>query len=262
MRVLRNVPFERYLKWEAVSASLLKEFAKSPKRYKAMLDGRFRLDSDALKRGRALHSRMEGIETFFQAYVVAPKINRRTKEGKEEFAAFEEGNQGRVVLTVAEMEVIEAMYDSIMMEPRIRPWVESLTAEREISFRWKDHQSGLDCKCRADLEDDGVTLDYKTTQDASPDAFRNAVRYFGYDLAAIHYRGGTKWERFGWIAVESKPPYCACLYWLQPGQRYQWLEGEYRHLMEDLAECHAADYRWGKDFVWPSYGEGEMTLEI
>lgn len=264
---LLDVPMEDYLKWDALSASLLKDFIKCPLRYHQTKTGRFRIDTDALRRGRAFHSYLEGPHAFTRDYVVARKIDRRTKAGKEEHAAFCEEHDGKVVLTADEFETVERMAESVLAEPKIRCWIERFDADREVSYRWEHPETGLHCKCRPDLEikDERIVLDYKTAADASPDGFARAVRNFGYDTSAVHYQEGTKWERYGWIVVESKPPYAACLYWLHPSIDYDRLYLKRQDALERLCEMLEREKQAqaeDRPFRWPSYENGESTLVI
>lgn len=255
-QIYKNISMHQYLKWDAVSASGLKLFAKSPMHYREYHEGRFRIDSAALTLGSALHALLESPDAFRNSYVrTPPKIDRRTKVGKDAFAAFQEEHEGKTVLSEDEWERIHGMQASLIREPKIRCWIENGLADREVSYRWTHPETGLSCKARTDWEFDGTVLDYKTCQDASPDGFAKAVRFWGYDLSAVHYHEGTKWERYGWVAVESKPPYAACLYWLQPDRRFRELA---ERRLEMLAEMN--QYRERGD--WPTYCNGESSLVV
>ncbi len=256
-KIVTGKSMTSYLQDTALSASALKNFQRSPLHYWQALNGSCAIDSAALSKGTALHALMEGEDVFRNQYVVSPKFDKRTKAGKEGFAAFQVEHGAKDILSPDEMDCLLAMRDSMMAIPAIRAWVESFSIDREVSIFWK-HASGIKCKARADLWEigEGVVLDYKTCQDASPDAFERAIRHWGYDLSAVHYYEGTNCSRYGWICVESKPPYAACLHWLEPGDRFYQLQG-YRHsLIEKLLECQAAN-------EWPSYGkDGENLIRV
>ena len=87
----------------------------------------------------------------------------------------------------------------------------------EQTLIWQE-KSGIYCRARPDLLsfERKVCLDYKTTPNASPDAFITQIGRMGYDLQAEHYVRGIKdlTEHdftFVFLAQESKPPYACSL---------------------------------------------------
>ena len=254
----KNVSFRQYLYWSDTSASDLKEFMRSPMHYQAHKRGQFKPPSLAMTKGTAVHAWLEGDEVFRNAYVVAKKIDRRTNAGKVAFAAFQAEHEGKTVLSADDYADVKGMVESVRREPKIRPWLDSPTAEHEVSYRWTHRGSGLPCKCRSDLDEkeERIVLDFKTTQDASLDGFCKSIRFFKYDLSAVHYMEGTGCERYGWIAVESSPPYAACLYWLEIGPRFRAMADLRERELDRLAGF--IDRVDGLD--WPSYHDGECDI--
>lgn len=252
-------PMKKYLTADAVSASDLKEFIKSPRHYQDLLKRRFAISTAALIRGTRLHSALEDWDQFIRTTVISPKFDRRTKDGRLAAQEWEAEHASMEIISADEMAEIAGMRESLFAEPKIRLYLEDFQAGREVVWRWINPESGLACKCRTDLEDhDGAwVLDYKTCQDASPDGFLRTVKFWGYDLSAAHYIEGTECERYGWIAVESKPPYACCLYWLSPSNGFRRIQ-EFR--IEKLLDLN--HYKCRPDEIWPSYcgGEGEIVL--
>lgn len=255
LAVKNGVGMSAYRKWDAVSASALKIFIrKSPYHYREHLAGRLVQDSAAMQFGSAFHCYMEGQDVFRNSYAMAPECDRRTKDGKERYAEFCLEHAGKTVLTRFDYDRIVAMGESILRVPTIRERVESFLAERETSWQWIG-ESSLPCKARTDLYLPGEILDYKTTQDASPESFAYSIHKFLYHLSAHHYLTGIGAERFGWIAVESQYPYSSALYWLKPDKRYREIVDVYRRNMERLAKCVESNH-------WPFVESGEMDLVI
>ena len=56
-------------------------------------------DTPALLEGRATHKYILEPDTFFDEFAIAPVCDRRTKEGKETYAAFLEESEGKDVIT-------------------------------------------------------------------------------------------------------------------------------------------------------------------
>lgn len=91
----------------------------------------------------------------------------------------------------------------------------------EITMRWQE--DGLWLKSRPDFfTDDGlIMLDYKTTEDASPDAFSRQISRMGYDFQAEFYKRGAEangYENvtFLILAQETEYPHACSLHALHP----------------------------------------------
>lgn len=256
-----GLPMKKYLMAHGISASLLKEFCRSPRHYQWALERKFHISTAALDRGTRLHAALEDWEHFQSTHTIAPKLDRRTKEGRLAYQEWEAEQGARQVLSPEDWADVVGMRESLFAEPKIRAYLEDFTARREVTWRWRNPPTGLDCKCRTDLEaeDQSWVLDYKTCQDASPEGFRRSIRLWSYDLSAVHYMEGTECRRYGWIAVESKPPYACCLYWLNPFGRFQDVE-DYR--LRKLEELNLYISQWGEETPWPSYEGGESSITL
>lgn len=245
---------DAYLNRIETSASDLKALARSPLHYKNRMYGGY--NSQAQLRGRRFHAAIEDWGRFEKEHIVAPAFDRRTKDGKLRFVEFELEHQDKTVLTRAEWDEIVGMRDSLYSVQAIRFWLEQ-PALREASILWENHQTGVWCKCRPDLLDqvEGVCLDFKTTKDASIESFSRSISMFGYDLAATHYLDGTHCDRYGWIAVESIPPFAACLYWLRPGSKIRDWETKRIYLLEQVKNLQAVN-------EYPTYYGGETIITL
>ena len=91
-----------------------------------------------------------------------------------------------------------------------------LNGEHELPIFWQDELTGEHCKARLDCltEVDGkhIIVDYKTTSNASTDAFMNTAVKYGYDFQAAMYSEGYKAVTgndciFVFIAQEKTAPY-------------------------------------------------------
>ncbi len=77
-----------------------------------------------------------------------------------------------------------------------------------------DRITGVEIKCRPDIfiPDDGLVIDLKTCQSASPRMFSRDVHTYAYNLQAAFYLrvlqgAGFEADRFVFLAVEKEPPY-------------------------------------------------------
>ena len=120
----------------------------------------------ALNMGTALHAMVFETERFGDLVAVAPKVDRRTKEGKALYAKFVEESQGKTVLTSAEWCDVNGMYAAITSN---RSAVQLLTMPggiRETPIRWLDSGTGLWCKGKPDLiVEPGILVDLKSVRE-------------------------------------------------------------------------------------------------
>ena len=89
----------------------------------------------------------------------------------------------------------------------------------EQTLAWQDN--GIWCRARPDWLSDGhdLILDYKTTDDANPDAFIRQIARMGYDTQAAFYIRGLQSSvvsnkpapLFAFLAQEIEPPYACSL---------------------------------------------------
>lgn len=171
----------------------------------------------ALTFGSMVHKLLLEPKTFADEFAVAPMVDRRTKAGKEEWAAFCERSEGKTVVTLEDYDAAIAMVGKAMTDPTV---MRLLVGVHEVPYAWTDKDTGIQCKIRCDCVTQLDTLampvivDYKTANNASTQAFtRDAVKY-GYFFQAAMYAEGVKQATgsdlmplFAFIVQEKKPPY-------------------------------------------------------
>lgn len=209
---IANLPNASYHISPGISKSGLDKIAQSPMHYKeyirAKLAGESE-DSKALRVGSAVHSLI--LEPEKEDFIRVK--SRLTKEGK----AIIEANPDKLILSDDEYLLVDAIADSVGCHPFASKILEA-DGETETSFYWQ-HELGMLCKCRPDyLRFDGLIVDIKTTEDASPEGFaRSSEKYRYYVQTAFYRQGieavtGMKVEGFVFIAVEKSPPYAVACY--------------------------------------------------
>jgi len=243
----------RYEDIPYVNKSTLWEMRKSPLHYWHLMHDTPKEDTAAMKFGRAAHARMLTPHTFDNSYVVAPECDRRTKEGKAIWAKLMES--GREVVAAQDMNRILAMEKEFNAVRKMFMWNEEYQTEKTLT--WTDSETGVNCKGRLDVIMPDVIIDYKTTSDASTDAFmREALRY-GYDLQAAMYMeaaraNGYNPKAFIFIAQEKDAPHLINI--MNAGDAFldrgTWIM---RDLLATYKQCHDTD-------VWPGYGRNELIL--
>ncbi len=262
----KGIEFEDYLAWEAVSRSTISDFERSAAHGRQAMTRPARATA-AMKVGSATHAAILEPETFEAGWVAAPKVDRRTKAGRETWANFEAANSTREVLTAEEFARVEAMRQSVFAHPIARRLLTE-PGEVELSFAWEREVKGAGtvlCKGRADrftvFDGSPVLLDLKTTEDASPDAdgFVRSCAKFGYALQAAWYLDGMAAiapgeRRFLFVAVEKSPPYAVAVHELD-----QWSVNsgriQYERLLARYATAKTTD-------TWEGYPNQVHQIEL
>lgn len=251
-----------------VSRSGLLEIAKAP----AIFYGRHRdpkrppqpEPTEAMVLGTMTHCAVLEPDAFVDRYAVAPKCDRRTKEGKAIWAAFLETLKPG--MEAADPEMVQKSL-AMAMAVRENPAVSGLLDEgdAEVSaFVQQEKWSGVAVRVRPDFVSPAggnkvILTDLKTTIDASPKGFGRTVANMAYDVQAALYSdifeqaSGKRVVAFVFVAVEKAWPFACVPYVLKPdaidrGRR------KYRRLLETYAECMRTQ-------TWPGYTSGR-EIEI
>jgi hypothetical protein len=248
----------------AISKSHLDLIARSPLHYWARYVDPARVipePTPQMRLGTALHTHVLELNRWDAEIAVAPNCDRRTKAGKEAFAAFEADSAGKTVITADDAEVVMAMGRSIMRHPGAAMLL-GMAGKAETTHMWTDPLYGIECKCRPDwLTDDGsIMVDLKTTRDASPRGFRRSIGDYRYHVQAGWYMHGVQAatgkrpDQFIFICVETTAPYACAVY----AADAEMIDRGYEQAMFDLgklATCRAAD-------SWPSYSDQIETISL
>ena len=260
-----NPSMKAYLEEPGLSSTDLTMLAKSPDAYRKYKDGEVSFSSSSMNVGSALHAVYEGgWQQFDLEFTVLPAhIDRRTKIGKESYKAFIDQNSDKTILTADETNRVMEMVNSLTMadDPLLRMILDH-PQYKEVNYVWDEN--GIKCKCRADIMIDAndelnsllellsdqfhhplgnkLCLDIKTSStNVGPEDWPWTVRKYRYDLKAAHYLAGTMANAFGWIAIESTPPYSVALYWMGE-HRMERCAAYRKKLMATLIECQATHH--------------------
>jgi len=245
--------FENYDSIPAVRRSALWEIRKSPAHYKYAVENP-KEPTPALTFGIAAHKYILEPEDFWNCYAIAPKVDRRTKAGKEEYTAFLEQSAGKTIITQEDLETIKQMDEAIMQnESAIRLLK---TGQHEVPIEWTDPDTGEECKCRPDCITGDYIVDYKTTTSCEGNAFEYSCRKYGYKLQAAMYTEGVfnatlESKKFAFVAQEKNPPYAVRVYFCDPGFVE---EG-----MEMFRELIGLYHRCKETGEWPGYEDKELV---
>lgn len=188
-------------------------------------------------------------------------------------ARWAEDLRGRAVINTAELELATAMSKAIEAHPLAGPLFLSAPGEAELSGYWRDTATGVLCRFRPDWwRSDGVLVDVKTTEDASPEAFSRSVLQYRYHVQAAWYLEGAARSIdqmpigqslppgvqvptvFLFVAVEKKPPHAVAVYML---------DDDALRLGRDAMRIDLEVYsRCLQSNQWPAYGDRLLPLSL
>lgn len=251
----------------SVSSSQLKTILRSPAHYKAAyLSGAPRKEPTAsMVLGSLTHTLFLEPEQYGSEYIIAPKWDARTTEGKAIRAAFIDAAEGKTVIDADQLATAQAMADALCGH-QIH---EAMTGgHAEASIFWTDDQTGLACRIRpdyhiapCDMWPTGLIIDVKSTDDARADAFARTCVIFGYDLSAAMYCDGFQTHYgtdepplFLLLVVERDSPHAVACYECSPEMLDKGSE-KYRKALELLTICKLSG-------EWPGYDSGIQLLNL
>lgn len=250
-QIHEGLAIENYLQGEGISSSGCRLFLRSPAHYQASFLARITTDKPSLRIGSALHRLIEDAKAFAVEYVVKPDgIDGRTKAGKEWLLAHGDKN----VLSQGEFADLTCMAANVRKQSRLMRILAH--GKAEVTILWHDEQTGLLCKARPDWLNPKlrIVLDWKTTEDARPEAVRRTILKYGYHHQAEWYlRAVEAPTTFVWAFIEKSPPYAVACY--TPSKELLGLawEGNTKAL-HGIKACMDAD-------TWPAYDESIQIVE-
>lgn len=248
--------FEEYLsKKDHISASDIKTFLKSPRSYYYEKFEKKNKESTArhFVIGSAMHEIILEPHLFKTNYLVAPKVDLRTKEGKEQKAKFEQKAEGKVVLFDDEMEMIKQIAENAMQNHTLVEMMKD--SYREVSCYTFDEQTGLKVRLRPDImvKTKSTIGDLKSCLDSSMRKFKSDIYSFGYSISAAYYCDFIGRENYIFIACSKTAPYEVALYALSDDM-FQYGREQYRMGLDLIKFCQDNNY-------WPSYNEFEVLKD-
>ena len=214
--VFRNLAAGEYYPPPYYSASAVRMAKGSARNLKASLTKRSPKSTPAMEFGTAFHTLCLEPEIFATDYVLLPDgLDFVKKEGKDlKKAAIAEG---KTMLKEKDLRKLEAMRDSLMSHPWMAEYFDIAMADVEISLI--NNIEGCMVKSRLDtyFPELGMSIDLKTTMDASPGTWKRQIRFDGYRLQAAIYVNQLKLQglparRFVFAAVEKDSPHTVGLY--------------------------------------------------
>jgi hypothetical protein len=262
--IFPNIARSVYESWPGINFSRLKHFQHPPAKARYLL-AHPPPPTEAMELGTALHLAILEPDRFGEDYVCAPHADRRSKEGKQTWAAFEEANPDKLILARADYEACLAMRDAIWAaDSDARAILQAQPGWNELSFTWTDGETGLAAKARCDRMArwnmaGTVVMDVKTARSAAEAEFARDVARFHYAGQAAYYLDGLASlapapRRWLWLVIEKDPPYLHQLF--EPEDRL--MEQGRRSYRRWLAAYKLAT----ETDQWPGYPNGISPIDV
>ena len=205
----------------------------------------------ALDFGSAFHCYVLEPHLFSEQYTVEPKLDKRTKQGKEDYQAFCDNNQGKTILTVADNTMLTNMLFSLSNHPATNIIKSCDLKEAEFYFDLEgvDFRAKLDCVNTKK----NIIFDVKTCRESFVNGkhfasemiqHHNAEQVFIYS-EAYRQKYGTN-PKFYFICVEKQAPFevqiwdASCLYEYGYKKTLE-LVSKYKDLKEKCGDEHWID---------------------
>lgn len=261
--VYSGITNDAYHSGEGISKSGLDLIGRSPLHYWAKYLDPQREPQEptpAMLLGTAIHSAVLEPHSFANDYVVFPKIDRRTKEGKAYYDELVAQAAGRTIISADDYATCVSIQDNVRRHPAAQVLLND--GEPELSVYWRDEQTGVLCKCRPDWMNykANTIIDVKSTDDASPAGFQKSIVKWGYHVQAAWYLDGVKAatghapKAFIFAAFEKTRPFATAFYYadedmIELGRQL------YRERLDVFAACL-------KNNSWPGYPQQLSPISL
>lgn len=207
---------QEYNQAEGVRRSDLWKMEDSPEKFKYFSEHPAE-QTPAMAFGAGIHKAILEPDTFEDEFAVAPRADKRTKEGKAVWEAFMAENAGKTLLPCADVDVMREMVVALEQCPLAKKLMWG-KGENETPFFWTDKETGEKCKVKLDrfvkFNRRWYVIDYKTATCAETNKFNSSIWKFGYHLQAAMYTEGVRISKklrkrpgFLFVVQEKNPPY-------------------------------------------------------
>lgn len=240
---------------EITSRSRLDVLRVSPALYHARFVARTVGDTDtaAMRVGRMLHAAVLEPDRW-SAFAVPPEVDRRTRDGKAAYAAWQEQNPKAEVVSAKEHALVLAMAEAVAAHPLASRLCSGCTGVSERAMVWRDEETGKLVRARVDRHDEAppVIVDLKkVAQLPTPETFARVVVNHWYHGQAAMYLDGARAvtgidHRFALVAVHESAPHEVGVYELgedeiELGRR------QYRAALREL-QWRREEHDWHSDW--------------
>lgn len=245
---------QEYRAFPALNQSAAKKLLVSPAHYQAYINAP-QEETKALRFGTFVHAAILEPHTLDDLYATAPDVDRRTKDGKEQWAAFATANVGKTILDAEESALGHLVASHAKMALKHHGVKFDVTeAMYHVDYNGIPLKAAIDGVCGDYL------WDIKTTDDASPAGMLKSIRNYRYNLQAYWYRlvyelaTGHRPLGFRFLFVEKEPPFATAVCEVGP-ELMSWAIADFEKALTLYKECTASG-------VWPAYPDDIQVIDV
>jgi exodeoxyribonuclease VIII len=247
---------KEYRAFPAFNQSAAKHILTSPAHYQAYINTP-QEETKALRFGTFVHSAVLEPHTLNDLYATAPDVDKRTKQGKEDWAAFATANVGKTILDAEESAIGHLVASSARFALK-RLGVEFDATE----VMYHVDYCGVPLKAAIDGVAGDYLWDIKTTGlgEATPAGMLKSIRSYKYALQAYWYRlvyelaTGRRPLGFRFLFVEKEPPFATAVCEIGPDLM--------SYAIADFEKAVSLYKSCTESGVWPSYPEEIQVIDI
>ena len=245
---------KEYRAFPALNQSAAKHLLVSAAHYQAYINAPHE-ETKALRFGTFVHSAILEPHTLNDLYATAPDVDRRTKDGKEQWAAFATANAGKTILDAEE----SATGHLVASFARLALKNHGVTFD-ETEVMYHVDYNGIPLKAAIDGVAGDYLWDIKTTDDASASGMLKAIRNYRYNLQAYWYRlvyelaTGKRPLGFRFLFVEKEPPYATAVCEIGP-ELMSWAVSDFEKAVTLYRQCSETG-------VWPAYPDDVQVIDV
>jgi len=250
----------KYEDMPGIRRSELWKINKTPRHFRYEMDHPSE-PSPSLLFGILAHKMILEPDTFDSEFIVAPVVDKRTKEGKAIWSDFFDycNDNNLEPITAEDYVRIKDMAIAIRAHKTAS---QLLNGEHEKIFSWVDQMTDELCKVKVDCltvyQGRKYIVDYKTTDSCEDGKFERACRKYGYKFQAGMYREGVfqnTLEQYGFafIAQEKTAPYTVRVYFCDEEFINEGYD-QFRTLLGIYHNCKETGN-------WYGYGDSELLAE-
>lgn len=227
-------------------------------RYAKDHPGEMFIPSAAMSFGTMVHTATLEPATFDHRYAIGPSVSKSTNAWKDHVGWC--ALQNVLPCMAEDREAAFACAASVKAHPEVAPLLAD--GHPEVSFFWKDKATGVACKGRIDWvhrrQARACVLDLKTTEDASPVAFKRSILNYQYHRQAHWYEdgfaqaSGLEVSPMLFVVVERVPPYACAAYTLD-----RWFMAQAAKLNYKVRSLYKHCSEMGE---WPGYDPAIIDL--
>ena len=246
-----------FLKIRPLSYSSLKEFSKSPKHYLHYVTQPRDEASPDMFMGSVVDCLLWTPEDFEKNYMILPKLDLRTKKGKEEYAKIMQESANKKLVKPEDYQLAKRMKEELHDNENVMAVLKQINNPQK-KLTYVDEQTGLPLVGYLDGEGEKIIAELKTTKCAEPSAFSRDAYNYDYPLQCGLYTTGIPNKQFYYILIEKDEPFGISV--LKPSAEYiaygqkklRGLLNEFEYCMKHNLFMKTYDYKYedrGHDFL-------------